>query len=436
MRWVNSVYSEGQVRTLLALLLSWSLAGFVSAESRVIAVSVDKVIQPVTVEMLTHAIDQAKRERADLLLIRLNTPGGLLEATRQAIQKIVASPVPVVTFVTPSGGRAASAGFFLLESGDIAAMADGTNAGAASAVLLGGQQMDPELRKKVDSDSAALLRGLVSRHGRNVDLAEKAVFEARSFSDREALENKLIDVVASDEQHLLAQLDGRAIVRVDGRREILRLSRPRIVDYQPTIRERILASISDPNVAFVLLVLGALGMYMEYLSPGLIFPGVGGGILLLLGLSALSVLPINWTGAALLLLSVAFFLLEIKFTSHGILGIGGAVAMILGSLLLVNGPPALRIRLSTSLAVSLPFAAITLFLVSLVVRSRAQEVMTGMTAMQNTVGVAITALSPAGQVLVRGEYWNAVSTMPVASGVSVRVIGIEGLTLKVEPISN
>jgi membrane-bound serine protease (ClpP class) len=423
------------VRTLLALLLSWSLAGCVSAESRVIAVSVDKVIQPVTVEMLSHAIDQAKRERADLLLIRLNTPGGLLEATRQAIQKIVASPVPVVTFVTPSGGRAASAGFFLLESGDIAAMADGTNAGAASAVLLGGQQMDPELRKKVDNDSAALLRGLVSKHGRNADLAEKAVFEARSFSDREALENKLIDVVASDEQHLLAQLDGRAIVRVDGRREILRLSRPRIVDYQPTIRERILASISDPNVAFVLLILGALGMYMEYLSPGLIFPGVGGGILLLLGLSALSVLPINWTGAALLLLSVAFFLLEIKFTSHGILGIGGAVAMILGSLLLVDGPPAMRIRLSTSLAVSLPFAAITLFLVSLVVRSRAQEVITGMTAMQNTVGVAITALSPAGQVLVRGEYWNAVSTTPVASGVSVRVIGVEGLTLKVEPTS-
>ena len=261
------------------------------------------------------------------------------------------------------------------------------------------------------------------------------MFEARSFSDREALENKLIDVVASDEQHLLAQLDGRAIVRVDGRREILRLSRPRIVDYQPTIRERIVASISDPNVAFVLLILGALGMYMEYLSPGLIFPGVGGGILLLLGLSALSVLPINWTGAALLLLSAAFFLLEIKFTSHGILGIGGAVAMILGSLLLVDGPPAMRIRLSTSLAVSLPFAAITLFLVSLVVRSRAQEVMTGMTAMQNTVGVAITALSPAGQVLVRGEYWNAVSTTPVASGVSVRVIGVEGLTLKVEPTS-
>jgi membrane-bound serine protease (ClpP class) len=415
--------------------LSLSLAGFVSAESRVIAVSVDNVVHPITVDMLTHAIDEAKRQRADCLLIRLNTPGGLLEATRQAIQKIVASPIPVVTFVTPSGGRAASAGFFLLESGDIAAMADGTNAGAASAVLAGGQQMDPVLRKKVDNDAAALLRSLASKRGRNADLAEKAVFEAKSFSDREALENRLIDLVASDEQHLLAQLDGRPIVRFDGRRETLRLSRALVVDYKPTIREQIFSSISDPNIAFILLILGALGIYVEYLSPGLIFPGVAGGILLLLGLSALSVLPINWAGAALLLLAFAFFVLEIKFASHGILGTGGAVAMILGSLLLINGPPEMRIRVSTALTVALPFAAITLFLVSLVVRARAQKVMTGMTAIENTIGVALTTLSPAGQVLVRGEYWNAVSATPVAPGVSVRVIGVEGLTLKVEPTS-
>src|SRR4051812_10147068 len=337
----------------------------------------DKVIHPITVEMLTHAIDQAKRERADLLLIRLNTPGGLLEATRQAIEKIVASPVPVVTFVTPSGGRAASAGFFLLEAGDVAAMADGTNAGAASAVLLGGQQMDPVLRKKVDSDAAALLRGLVSKRGRNADLAEKAVFEAKSFSDREALENRLIDLVAPDEQHLLAQLDGRAVVRFGGRRETLRLARAQVVDYSPTIREQILASISDPNIAFILLILGALGIYVEYLSPGLIFPGVAGGIMLLLGLSAISVLPINWTGAALLLLSFAFFVLEAKFASHGILATGAVAAMIVGSLLLINGPPEMKIRISTALTVALPFAAIAVFLVSLVVRARAQRVMTG-----------------------------------------------------------
>ena len=422
-------------RPLLALILPMCLAGLASAESRVIAVSLDKVIHPITVEMLTHAIEQAKRERADLLLIRINTPGGLLEATRQAVQKIVASPVPVVTFVTPSGGRAASAGFFLLESGDVAAMADGTNAGAASAVLLSGQQVDPVLRKKVDSDAAALLRGLAAKHGRNADLAEKAVFEAKSFNDREALENKLIDLVAPDERRLLVQLDGRAIIRFDGRHETLRLSRPQIIDYSPSIREDIFSSISDPNIAFIFLVLGVLGIYVEYLSPGLILPGVAGGILVLLGLSAFSVLPINWTGAALLLLAFTFFALETKFASHGILGGGGAVAMILGALLLVNGPPEMRIRLSTALTVALPFAAITLFLVSLVVRARSQKVVTGTAGMENTIGIALTALSPAGQVLVRGEYWKAVSATPVACGASVRVIGIDGLTLKVEPTS-
>lgn len=432
---MNSVYSEGKVRPLLVLLLLLSLAGLVSAESRVIAVSVDNVIQPITVEMLTHAIDQARREPADLLLIRLNTPGGMLEATRKAIEKIVTSPVPVVTFVEPSGGRAASAGFFLLEAGDIAAMADGTNTGASSAVLLTGQQMDPVLRKKVDSDAAALLRGLASKRGRNAGLAEKAVFDARAFSDHEALENKLIDLVASDEQHLLAQLDGRAIVRFDGRHETLRLSQARIVDYNPAIREQILTAISDPNIAFILLILGALGIYVEYLSPGLIFPGVLGGILLLLGLSALSVLPINWVGVALLLLSFTFFVLETKFASHGVLGIGGAVALVLGSLLLINGPPAMRIHLSTALTVALPFAAISLFLVSLVIRARAQKVMTGTAAMQNTIGIALTALSPAGKVLIRGEYWNAVSATPIAPGASVRVVGLNGLTLKVEPSS-
>ena len=421
--------------TLLLVLLLLPLARTATAESTVVAVSVNTVIHPITVEVLTHAIDQAKRQHADLLLIELNTPGGMLEATRHAIETIVACPIPVVTFVTPSGGRAASAGFFLLEAGDIAAMATGTNAGAASVVLLGGEQMDPVLRKKVDSDAAALLRGVVSKHGRNAASAEKAVFEAKSFSDQEALENGLIDLVASDEHHLLAQLDGRSVTRLDGRQQILRLSGAEIVNYRPSIREQIFLAISDPNVAFVLLILGALGLYLEFLSPGLIFPGVAGGIMMVLGLSALSMLPINWTGATLVLLGFAFFALEIKFASHGVLGSGGVVAMVLGSLLLINGPPEMRIRASTALMVALPFAIITGFLLSLVVRVRSQKAMTGMAAMQNTVGVALTPLSLEGKILVRGEYWNAVSATPIESGASVRVIAVQGLTLKVEPAS-
>jgi membrane-bound serine protease (ClpP class) len=400
----------------------------------VIAINVDNVIHPITVEILDHGIEQAKRERADLLLIRLNTPGGLLDATRQMIEKIVASPVPVVTFVTPGGGRAASAGFFLLEAGDIAAMAEGTNTGAASPILIGGQ-MDPVLRKKVDNDAAALLRSLASKRGRNAELAQKAVFEAKSFTSREALENKLIDLVTSGEQQLLAELDGRTITRFDGRQQVLRLSGAPVIDYRPTIREQLISSISDPNIAFILLILGALGIYVEFLSPGLIFPGVAGGILVVLALSAISVLPINWAGIALLVLSFAFFVLEAKFVSHGILAAGGVAAMIMGSLLLVNGPPEMKIRMSTALSVALPFAGIAVFLVSLVVHARAQKVSTGSAAMQSAIGVALTALAPRGKVFVHGEYWDAVSATPVAAGASVRVIGVQGLTLQVEATS-
>jgi len=418
-----------------ALLASLPVAALASDDSSVIAINVDNVIHPITVEILTHGIEQAKRERADLLLIRLNTPGGLLDATRQMIEKIVASPVPVVTFVTPGGGRAASAGFFLLEAGDIAAMAEGTNTGAASPVLIGGRQMDPVMRKKVDNDAAALLRSLASKRGRNADLAQKAVFEAQSFTSHEALDNKLIDLVTPGEQELLTALDGRTITRFDGRHETLRLSGARVIDYQPTIREQLISSISDPNIAFILLLLGALGIYVEFLSPGLIFPGVAGGILVVLALSAISVLPVNWAGIGLLVLSFAFFALEAKFVSHGILAAGGVVAMVMGSLLLVNGPPEMKIRMSTALTVALPFAAISLFLVSLVVRARAQKVVTGAAAMQNAIGVALTALAPRGKVFVRGEYWDAVSATPVASGTSIRVIGVQDLTLQVEATS-
>ncbi len=422
------------MRFLLAALVFQFFAGAAPGENRVVAVSVDGVISPITVDILTRAIDQAQREKAEVLLIRINTPGGLLEATRQAIEKIVASPVPVITFVTPSGARAASAGFFLLESGDVAAMADGTNAGAASPVLLGAQ-MDPVMRKKVENDAAASLRSFVSKRGRNAALAEKTVFEAKSFTDREALENKLIDITAPDERHLLALLNGREIARFDGRRQTLRLSAPVVIDYQPTIREQIFAAISDPNIALILLVLGALGLYVEFSSPGLIFPGVGGGILVLLGLSGLSMLPLNWLGVALLLLSLSFFILELKFASHGILGAGGVVAMILGSLFLINGPPEMRIRIGTALAITLPFAAVTAGLLSLIVRARAQRVVTGSAAMLNTMGVALTPLSPQGKVFVHGEYWDAVSATPIAPGASVRVVRVEGLTLTVEPAS-
>ncbi len=418
-------------RSVLLLLLTAAVG--LAATPGVLAVDVGGVVHPVTVEVVTHALDRAQKDGASLVLIRLNTPGGLMDAMRQNVEKIVASPVPVATYVTPSGGRAASAGFFLLLAGDVAAMAPGTNTGAASPVLLAGE-MDAVMRKKVENDAAAFLRGLAAKRGRDAKLAEQTVIESRSFSDREALDGRLIDLVARDEADLLAQLNGREIVRFDGSRVVLRLEGATVAEYEPSWREKIMLALSDPNIALILLVLGALGIYVEFTQPGLIAPGVAGGILALLGLSALSVLPVNWLGAALMVLAVTLFILEAKFASHGVLGAGGAVAMTLGAVLLVDGPiPELRIRWTTAIALTLPFAAITVFLLSLVLKARANKVVTGVAGLVDAIGVAHTALVPAGKVFVHGEYWDAVASRQVEAGTRVRVSAVDGLTLKVEP---
>jgi membrane-bound serine protease (ClpP class) len=413
---------------LLALLATPALA-----QQKAITLTVDGVIHPITVEIVKDAIRQAQDEHAEVLLVKLNTPGGLLDATRQIIQELCASPVPVITYVTPSGARAASAGFFLLEAGDVAAMSPGTNTGAASPVLLTGQ-MDDVMRKKVENDAAALLRSLTSRRGRNSALAEQTVRDAKAFTEKEALDQKLVEVIAADEQQLFKQLDGREITRWDGSKQVLHLSAVSVTGARQTLRERLMASIADPNIGFILLVLGALGIYVEFTSPGLIFAGVFGGILFLLGLSSLSILPINWVGVALLLLSVTLFVLEAKFTSHGVLGIGGTLSMVLGALLLVNGPPEVRIHLSTALAVSIPFALITMFLVAIVVQARRGKVLTGASGMIGEIGVSRTALEPEGQVLVHGEYWDAVASSNVPAGAHVRVKAIAGLKLLVEAV--
>ncbi len=394
--------------------------------------NIDGVIHPVTVEIVSHAIDEAVRDNASAVLLRLDTPGGLLDATREITSKMVASPVPVIAYVTPSGGRAASAGFFLLEAADVAAMAPGTNTGASSPVLEG-QTMDPVMRKKVENDASAWLRSIVTKRGRNTELAEKTIFEAKAFTEKEALDDHLIDLIEPDQTALLNALNGREITRFDGRKQLLDTAAAEVINYQPSARERIVEAVADPNIAFILLVLGALGIYVEFSSPGLIFAGVIGGILVLLGLSGLAVLPINWIGVALLILGISMFVLEAKFTSHGVLGIGGAVAMVLGALLLVNGPPEVRIHLATALAVTIPFAIITMFLVSLAIRARTNKALMSDAGLVNEVAEARTALTPGGKVFVHGEYWDAVSSAPVDAGAPVRVIAVEGMKLRVEP---
>jgi membrane-bound serine protease (ClpP class) len=419
--------------TALIALALFTAAGQ-TPTPQVIAVPVDGMVHPITVEIISHAIEQAKAEHAAVLLIRLDTPGGLLDATRQIVQQLSASPIPVVTYVTPSGARAASAGFFILQAGDVAAMSPGTNTGAASPVLMG-QQMDPVMREKVENDAAALLRSMTSRRGRNSQLAEEAVRKAKAFTEKEALDQKLIDLIASDEQQLFKQLDGREITRWDGRKEVLHVAGAAVTEVRRTLRERLMASIADPNIGFILLVLGALGIYVEFSSPGLIFAGVAGAILFLLGLSSLTILPINWVGVALLLLSVTLFVLEAKFASHGVLGIGATIAMVLGAMLLINGPPEVRIHLTTAVAVAVPFAAITMFLVSIVVQARRNKVLTGASGMIGEVGITRTALEPEGQVLVRGEIWEAVASANVPAGARVRVKALAGLKLLVEPVA-
>lgn len=409
-----------------------ALASALLAQPRVIAVEMDDVIHPITTEILTHALEQAEEEDAAAVLLRLNTPGGLLDATREINERIVASPVPVIAYVSPSGGRAASAGFFILEAADVAAMAPGTNTGAASPVLLNGE-MDDVMRQKVENDASAWLRSTVAKRGRNVELAIRTITEALAFTEQEALDGNLIDLIAPTEQRLLESLNATEVQRFDGRFQPLNLAGAIVETYELTWRERIMSAIANPNIGFILIIAGALGLYVEFNAPGLIVPGVAGGIALLLGLSSLSVLPINWIGVALLIFGLVLFGLEAHF-SGGILGIGGGISMVFGAMILVDGPPQLQIGLGIALAVTVPFALITIFLLTIVLRAQANKAVTGTSGMLGEIGEVRTPLAPVGKIFIHGEYWNAEAEAFQAVGTKVRVVAVEGMKLRVSPL--
>ncbi|HTA42686.1 MAG TPA: nodulation protein NfeD [Bryobacteraceae bacterium] len=405
-----------------------------SLSARVIQVDIDGIVHPVTVSVVKSAIAEAQREHADALLIRLSTPGGFMDATREIIEEIFHSPVPVIMWTGPSGARAASAGFFLLESGDVAVMAPGTNTGASHPVLATGGEMDSVMKSKVENDAAALMRTIATHRMRNEQEAEKAVRQSVSWTDREALDQHLIDLIAPDPASLLHQLEGRQITRFDGRMQTLHFTSTDIEAYQPTLRQRVLLAIADPNIALLLLILGALGIYAEFSSPGLFAPGVIGAILVLLGLTALSVFPIDWLGAGLMILGLIFFVLEAKYPTHGILTVGGAICLTLGAVMLVDtNVPEMRVRWSTAIGIAVPFALITSFLFSIALRARHNKVVTGVEGMIGQTGVAVGELDPAGTILVSGEYWSARTTGHVSASDPVRITGIDGLTLQVEP---
>jgi membrane-bound serine protease (ClpP class) len=416
---------------LAAMLLAASMA---SAE--VLKVVLDDTIQPISQEYIERAIDEAQRRNDPAILIEINTPGGLLDSTRKIIEKITTSSIPVIIYVTPSGSRAASAGFFILESADIAAMAPGTNTGAAHPVILGGAAPDEVMKEKMENDAAALMRSVVSRRGRNVEVAESTVRQSKSFTDQEALAQHLIDYVAANENDLFRQMQGKTFKRFDGKDVTLNLTGQAIMPFEMTLKERILGHLMDPNISFILLAIGALALYAEFNHPGAVIPGTVGIVFILVAVFALNLLPTRFAALALILGGFALFAAEAKFASHGVLTAGGIALLTLGGLLLVDGPiPQMRVRLWTALAVSVPLGLITAFLMSIAVRARRNKLVSGAQGLVGETGVAQTALSPTGKIFVHGEIWNAASSAEVMVGQTVIVRKIDGLLLEVDPVT-
>lgn len=416
----------------LALLLPL-LASAQQGQPLVLRARVKSAIHPVSAELIQDAVREADAARAAALVIELDTPGGLLTSTREITTAILGSRTPVVVFVSPSGAQAASAGFFILMAADIAAMAPGTNTGAAHPVGAQGEDIGEHMGKKVEEDAAANIRAFARRNGRNIQLAQSAVVDSRSFTADEALEGKLIDLIAADFDRLLAALDGRTFRRGESTVTLhTRSAQVREIEMSPL--RRLLAIIADPNIAFILLSLGGLGLYFELMNPGAILPGVVGAISLILGFFALSVLPVNYAGLALLLLALVLFIAEIKVVSHGLLSVGGVISLVLGALMLFKtAEPALRVSLEVIVSLALFSLALVGFLMFMVNRARQAPVRTGLEGLVHEIGTARSAIAPRGKVFVHGEIWDAVSDEPVAPGEPVEVVAVRNLTLAVRP---
>jgi membrane-bound serine protease (ClpP class) len=404
---------------------------------RVIVAELDGIIHPISAEYLTETIDQADTSSAAAVVFILRTPGGLLDSTRTIVSRMITSRAPVVVFVAPSGARAASAGFVMTIAADVAVMAPGTHIGAAHPVSGSGQEMDETMAKKAASDTAAYVRSLAEARGRNVPLAAEAVLESRAFTDREALQSSppLIDLSAQDLDDLIRQLDGRTVRRFDGRAITLETSNADIVRTDMTTRQRFLSTIAHPQIAYLLLTLGMLGLTIELWNPGAIAPGVIGGLSLLLAFFALQILPVNTTGLLLILFGLGLLILELKIPSFGILGVGGTISLLVGSIMMTRETPGVTVSLGIIVPVVLAIATIVLFLGRLALSAQKQRPITGVEGLLGSEGWTRMPLTPdsPGQIDVHGEIWKAFSRGPVPAGAKVRVIEVNGLTLVVEP---
>jgi membrane-bound serine protease (ClpP class) len=427
--------------TLLVAGIGWLRAATPDAQAAplVLELKLDREIQPVLATYLDEGLAEAAKRQAALVLITMDTPGGLSDSMTDMIHHILESPVPVAVFVSPSGARGASAGFFILLSADVAAMAPGTRTGASTPILLPGGfsvPVDEVLRKKINNDATAFLRSFTEKRNRNPKLAETSVTDAQAFTENEALAGHLIDLIARDNADLLKQLNGREIKRFDGKTVKLSLENYRLDEFHLSARQKFLARIVDPDIFFLLLLVGVLGLYTEFTHPGVIAPGVIGGICAVLALYAMHLLPVNFAGVLLILLAFALFIMEAKFASHGVLLLGGVVSMFLGAIFLIRSPltPG-GVSTGVALGVTVPVALLTVFLMRLVLKSRRWKTTTGKEEMLGAEGVVTAALPVQGEGMVRvhGELWRAAAASPVPEGALVRVTRVEGLKLFVEP---
>ena len=409
-----------------AVLAVLTVSAQQAVAGEVVRMRVEDTIQPASQRYIERVLKEAENRQAELVVLELDTPGGLIDTTRDITSAITTSPVPVAVFVTPAGARAASAGFFILMSGDVAAMSPGTNTGAAHPVGGQGENLPDDVREKITNDAAAMVRSLAEHRGRNAATAARTVVESISLTAEEALDEHLIDFVVADDAALLAKLNGYELTRFDGTTGVLDLAQPTMVDIEPTFAEQLFSVLANPNVAYLLMALGALGLYVEITHPGGILPGVVGVIFLLLGLYSVSVLPVSWAGVALIFVALMLFVLEVKVTSYGLLTIGGVISFVLGSLMLFDGPiPAMRVSMGVVLPTAVVVALLTGFLLTRVLRAHRQRPMTGREGLVGEEGRAIGDLAPDGKVAVHGEYWDArVVGGPVRDGGVVRVVKV------------
>jgi membrane-bound serine protease (ClpP class) len=425
---------------VLLILSIFSLLAFVAEvpsqeKAPVFTIEVDAIINPATAKFILDSIDDATQQSAQCLIIKLDTPGGLLESTRMIVKKELASSIPIIVYVAPSGARAASAGVFVTMAANIAVMAPGTHIGAAHPVTMGGEGKESKtMTEKIVNDTVAFIKNIAKTRGRNVDWAEKAVVKSVSITEEEAIKLNVVDLIAPDIPTLLDKIDGR-VIKFDGVTRTLHTKGVQPQSIQMSWRDRLLDIISNPTIAYILLMLGIYGIFFELSSPGAILPGVVGGIFLILAFYALQMLPVNYAGLALIFFAIILFIAEIKVVSHGLLAVGGVISLFLGSMMLFQSPVEyMRVSLSVIIPAVLVSAAFFIFAVTKAINARLKKPTTGMEGLIGEVGIASTPIAPEGKVSIHGEFWNATSDQPIEEGVKVQVIGVTNLRLKVKKI--